>query len=122
MEKIINISGKNYQMKASALTQFSYKDFAGRSFLKDLQDLIKLKDKKNDSFSIDDLDEVSELLLKIAYILIKEADKEHNTNQAVDYEALLGSIDNLYDDEKWIYDVLELACTPISRQLQINKK
>ena len=37
MEKIIRISNKDYKMKASALTQFSYKNETGRSFLKDLQ-------------------------------------------------------------------------------------
>jgi len=121
MEKVITISNKNFQMKASALTQFSYKDFTGRSFLNDLRDLIKLKEKSKDSFDIEELDNVTELLLKIAYILVKESDKEHKTEQAVDYESFLGNIENLYDDEKWIYDVLELACTPISRQLQINK-
>ena len=120
MEKIITISDKNYQMKASALTQFSYKDFTGRSFLKDLQDLIKLKDNK-DELNVDSLDKVTELLLKIAYILVKEADSEHKTTQATDYNSFLGGISNLYDNEKWIYEVLELACTPISGQLQVNK-
>lgn len=121
MEKNITISGKNYQMKASALTQFSYKNFTGRSFLNDLRSLIKLKDKKEDSFVIDDLDEVTELILKIAFILVKESDKKNNTNQATDYDEFLGGIDNLYDEQTWIWEILELACTPISRQLQINK-
>lgn len=120
MEKVITISNKAYTMKASALTQFSYKNFTGRSFLKDLQDLTKLKQKEISN--VDDFDNVTELILKIAYILIKEADKEHNTNQIIDYEDLLSKIDNLFDDEKWIYEVIELACTPISRQLQINKQ
>lgn len=119
MEKVITIGSKNFNMKSSALTQFSYKNFTGRSFLKDLQDLTKLKDK--DLTSIDDLDDVTEMLLKIAYILVKEYDKEHSDSQIIDYEDLLSKIDNLYDDEKWIYDLLELACSPISRQLQINK-
>lgn len=121
MEKVITIANKNYQMKASALTQFSYKNFTGRSFLKDLQDLVKLDSEKKD-LGTEELDEVTELLLKISYILVKESDKEHNTNQVTDYDSFLSSIDNLYDDEKWIYEVLELACTPLSGQLQINKK
>lgn len=121
MEKVITISNKNYQMKASAITQFSYKNFTGRSFLQDLKDLTKLQKKKIDSFDVEELDNVTELLLKIAYILVKESDKEHNTQQAVDYDDFLSKIDSLYDDTSWIYDVLKLACTPISRQLQINK-
>ena len=32
-----------------------------------------------------------------------------------------GNIDNLYDDTFWISEVLELACSPLSRQLQRNK-
>lgn len=122
MEKIVNIAGKTFNMKASALTQFSYKDFTGRNFLKDLQDLTKLEGIKEDSISLNVLDDVSALILKIAYILIKEYDKEHSTNQVTDYESFLSSIDNLYDDVDWIYGVLELACTPISRQLQISKQ
>lgn len=117
MEKVITISNKNYKMKASALTQFSYKNFTGRSFLKDLQSMIDLKDKNSKSFNMEDLDSLTELLLQIAYILVKEADE----SQVTDYDSFLGGIDNLYDDEKWIYEILELACTPISRQLQINK-
>ena len=119
MEKVITISNKNFNMKASALTQFSYKNFTGRSFLKDLQGLTKLKSKNVSN--IDEFDNITELILKIVYILVKEYDTEHSSNQITDYENLLSKIDNLYDDEKWIYDVLELACTPISRQLQINK-
>ena len=117
MEKVITISNKNYKMKSSALTQFSYKDFTGRSFLNDLQELVKLKDQKKNSFDMEDLDNVTKLILNIAYILVKEAD----SSQAVDYNTFLSQIDNLYDDEKWIYEVLELACNPISGRLQINQ-
>lgn len=117
MEKVITISNKNYKMKASALTQFSYKDFTGKSFLEDIQSLIELKDKVKDISSVSDLDRITELLLKVAYIMAKEAKEE----KAQDYETFLSTIDNLYDNEQWIYEVLELACTPISGRLQINK-
>lgn len=117
MEKIIRISGKDYKMKASALTQFSYRDATGRSFLTDLQKLTELKDIGEDfNKNIDALDSVSELLLKMAYIMTKEADK----SQAINYEEFLGGIENLYDDTTWIQEVLELACSPLSRQLQNN--
>jgi len=119
MEKVITISNKNFSMKSSALTQFSYKDFTGRSFLNDLQDLTKMHDKKNPS--IDDLDNVTELILKIVFILIKEYDNKYNTNQITDYQDLLSQIDNLYDNTEWLYQVLELACSPISRQLQVTQ-
>lgn len=117
MEKIITISKKDYKMKASALTQFSYRDETGRSFLTDLQKLTELKGLGEDLVSnIDALDNVSELILKIAYIMTKEADKSQISN----YEEFLGGIDNLYDNTQWIQDVLELACSPLSRQLQNN--
>ena len=118
MEKIIRISTKDYKMKASALTQFSYKNETGRSFLTDLQKLTELKDLGNDTTkNIEALDEVSEVVLKIAYIMIKEADKTQVTN----YEEFLSGIENLYDNNTWFQEVLELACSPLSRQLQTNQ-
>lgn len=118
MEKIIRISTKDYKMKASALTQFSYRNETGRSFLTDLQKLTELKDIGEDfNKSIEALDNVSDLLLKMAYIMVREADK----NQVNNYEEFLGGIENLYDDTTWIQEVLELACSPLSRQLQTNK-
>ena len=118
MEKIIRISNKDYKMKASALTQFSYRDATGRSFLTDLQKLTELKDIGNDiAKNMDALDSVSELLLKMAFIMAKEADP----SQAMNYEDFLGNIESLYDDTKWIQDVLELACSPLSRQIQNNQ-
>ncbi len=117
MEKIIRISNKDYKMKASALTQFSYRNETGRSFLTDLQKLTELKDIGEDfNSNIDALDRVSDLLLKMAYIMTREADKSQITN----YEDFLGGIESLYDDTKWIQEVLELACSPLSRQIQNN--
>lgn len=113
MEKIITISNKDYKMKASALTQFSYKDETGRSFLNDLQRLTQL----NDNTDINAIDDISELVLKMAYIMTKEADK----NQVTSYEDFLGGIDDLFGSTEWLQQVLELACSPLSRQLQGNK-
>ena len=117
MEKIIRISNKDYKMKASALTQFSYRNETGRSFLNDLQKLTELKDIGEDfSSNIDALDNVSDLILKMAFIMTREADKTQVTN----YEEFLGGIESLFDDTSWIQEVLELACSPLSRQLQNN--
>ena len=113
MEKIITISGKDYKMKASALTQFSYKNETGRSFLTDLQALTKLKD----TTDINAIDDVSELVLRMAYIMAKEADK----SQATNYESFLSGIDDLFSNTDWLQQVLELACSPLSRQLQTNQ-
>ena len=118
MDKKIKIGEIEYSMKSSALTQFSYKDVTGRSFLKDVKKLIEMTQNKNE-FSIDNIeiiDDINNLLLPIAYVMIKEADK----TQVEDYDNFLSSIDNLYDDTDWIFNVILLACSPISRQLQVN--
>lgn len=112
MEKIITISNRDYRMKASALTQFSYKNETGRSFMQDLQSLVKL-----DKEDVSAIDNVIEIILKISYIMVKEYDK----TQVINYEEFLSGIDNLYDDIKWIQEVLELACSPLSRRLQNNQ-
>ena len=112
MEKIIRISNKDYKMKASALTQFSYRNETGRSFMKDLEKLTKIDGKE-----IDVIDDVSELVLKMAYIMAKEADKSQVTN----FEDFLSEIEDLYSDTNWLQEVLMLACSPLSRQLQTNQ-
>lgn len=113
MERIIRISNKDYKMKASALTQFSYRDETGRSFLNDLQKLTELKDNSD----VSALDNMTEVILKIAYIMVKEADK----SQVMNYDDFLGNIESLYDDSLWFQEVLELACSPLSGQLQTNQ-
>lgn len=124
MEKIITISDKNFSMKSSAITQFKYKDETGRSLIKDLTRLLEYKDiKKIEKIDIqkqvDILDEIEELLFKISYVMIKEYDSSHNSTQVIDYEDFLSNIDGL--DDKCYIPILELACNPLSRQLQKNK-
>lgn len=114
MERIIRISNKDYKMKASALTQFKYRDETGRSFLNDLEELTKLQDNAD----ITKVDDLVEVILKVAYTMIKQADK----NQALNYEDFLDGIDNLFDETQWIQEVLELACSPLSGQLQNTQK
>lgn len=115
MEKIIRIDTKDYKMKASAYTQFAYKNETGRSFLTDIQELAKYANA--DAFNIEKLNDISELLLKVAYVMIKEAD----SSQVGDYESFLKGIESLYDNIDWIEEVIILGCTPISRQLQNAK-
>ena len=114
MKKIINISGKDYTMQSSAYTQFAYIDLTGRSLLKDLQNLIKLRCKTKDDVELSDIDGVTELVLKISFVMIQEAD----STQVQDYKSFLKSIDDLYTDTSWIEEVILLACTPISGRLQ----
>ena len=110
MKKTIKISGKEYQMKASAYTQFKYKDETGRRMLKDLQELSKLQDASEEEL-IGGIDDLTEIVLKMAYVMIQEAD----ANQVKSYDEFLKSIDNLYDNTDWIGEIIELATSPISR-------
>ena len=114
MKKIINISGKDYTMQSSAYTQFAYKDLTGRSLLNDLQNLIKLKSKTKDNIELTDLDNITELILKISFVMIQEAD----STQVQDYKSFLKSIDDLYTNTSWIEEVILLGCTPLSGRLQ----
>lgn len=110
MKKVITISGKEYQMKSSAFTQFKYRDLTGRRMLKDLQDIAKLQDASQEDM-IEGIDDLTEIVLKMAYVMIEEAD----SSQVKSYEEFLKSIDNLYENTDWISEVIELATSPISR-------
>lgn len=110
MKKIVNISGKEYTIKSSAYTQFKYKDETGRKMLKDLQDLAKLQN-ANEEEMLECLDDLTEIILKMAYVMIEEAD----STQVKSYEEFLKSIDNIYEKTDWINDVVEVATSPISR-------
>lgn len=114
MEKKLKIGDREYTMKASAWTQFAYKDLTGRSFLTDVKGLVQYADKKITLEDIEVLDEISNLVLPMAFVMVKEYDPA----QAVDYKDFLQGIDNLYDNITWMQEVILLACSPISRQLQ----
>lgn len=111
--KIIKIAGNNFKMTSSAYTQFAYRNLTNRSFLSDIQKLVELQ--KKEDFKIEDLDQVIDLILEIAYVMINEADK----TQANTYEDFLKSLkEPLFDDKDWIMEVITLACLPLSGQLQ----
>lgn len=110
MKKIITISGKEYTMKSSAYTQFKYKNDTGRRMLQDLQELAKLQDASQDDM-INGLDDLTEIVLKMAYVMIEEAD----SSQVKGYDEFLKSIENLYENTDWISEVISLATSPISR-------
>jgi len=116
MKKIINIDGKEYEMKSSAYTQFAYKNLTGRSLLKDIQNIIGIADKIGDDMSL--IDDITEPLLDISYVMIQEA----NQDQVKTKEEFYKSIDSIYDNNEWIQEVITLAINPISRQLQNDNK
>lgn len=109
MKKIVNISGKEYTIKSSAYTQFKYKDTTGRKMLKDLQEIAKLQE-LNEEDMIDNIDDLTEIILKMAYVMIEEADSA----QVKGYDDFLKGIDNLYSNTEWINDIVAVATSPIS--------
>ena len=116
MKKIITIDGKEYTLKSSAFTQFAYKDMTGRSLLKDLQGMIQKVNKENIEQDMSALEEFIEPILDMTYIMLKEADEKQISSK----EEFLKNIECLYDDWKWIEEVILLAVNPLSRQLQAD--
>ena len=110
MRKIITISWKEYTMQSSAWTQFKYKNDTGRRMLQDLRDISKLQEADEDTM-LNGVDDLTEILLKMAYVMIEEADP----NQVKSYDDFLKSINSLYEDTNWINEVVELATSPLSR-------
>ena len=112
MKKIVKIDGKEYTMQSSAYTQFAYKNLTGRSLLSDIQHISNVADKIETDLSY--IDEITEPLLDIAFVMVQEADDKQVTNK----EEFIKGIESIYDDYSWINDVIALAINPISRQLQ----
>jgi hypothetical protein len=110
MKKIIKIGNTEYSMKASAYTQFKYKNDTGRKMLEDLQGLTKLQNKE-ESELIGSIEDLTEIVLRMAYIMIEEAD----ATQVKTFDDFLKGIDGLYDNTDWINQVTELATSPFSR-------
>ena len=112
MKKQVKIGEKEYFMKSSAYTQFKYKDDTGRSLLTDLK-AISNHDAEDIANNVDDL---LEMLLKMSYIMIQEADEK----QVGTYNEFLKELDGLFDENNWISEVLELAISPLSRGIQTH--
>lgn len=117
--KEITIGTKKFAMKSSAYTQFKYKDITGRTLIKDLTELGKKYEnfgeikEENAIDSLDDLDDFIMTALRIAYIMSMEAKSFNGT-----FEGFLMEIDNYLDNLDWIGEVVELAISPLSRNIQ----
>lgn len=123
MEKTIKIGSKEYKMSSSAYTQFKYKNDTGRSLMQDLaefetkyKDLLNIKEEDVNASMLGQVDEIIELVLRVAYIMAHENDK----NQAQTYEDFLKQIDDYYSDMTWLTEVVELATAPFQRRVQAN--
>ena len=120
--KEITIGAKTFNMKSSAYTQFKYKDITGKSLIKDLTDLAKKYEgfgeiKEEEALEkFDDLDEFIMTALRIAYIMSMEG-KSFNGS----FEMYLMEIDNYLEKLDWIGEVVELALSPLSRNIQTTQ-
>lgn len=120
--KEITIGTKKFNMKASAYTQFKYKDITGRSLIKDLTELGKKYEnfgdvKEEEALErYDDLDDFIMTALRIAYIMSMEGKSFNGA-----FENYLMEIDNYLDNTDWIGEVVELALSPLSRNIQTNQ-
>lgn len=115
MRKTITISGKEYNMKSSAYTQFKYKNETGRKLLEDIQKLTTLQEASQEDM-MSGIDDLLEIILRITYIMIEEAD----SSQVTSYEDFLKGLDGLLDNQEWLQEVITLAASPLSRGIQAN--
>ena len=122
MEKTIKIGNKSFNMSSSAYTQFKYKNDTGRSLMQDIADFqVKYKDLLNGNLdvSLDQIEDIVETLLRIAYIMTNECDK----NQATNFDEFLKKIDNYFSSIDWFNEVVELATSPFHRgNIQENQE
>ena len=114
MKKIIRIGNNDYSMQSSALTQFKYRDMTGRKLMQDINKIKDLREQNEDILAV--LDDFLEILLQITYVMIVESDAK----QVGSFEDFLKGIERLFDDVKWVDDVIDLAVTPISGGNQGN--
>lgn len=115
MIKTIKLGGKEYQMKASAYTQFAYKNETGRSFLNDISKLTSLAELNTDDISemLKQLEPVFDIILDASYIMINEA----NPNTFANREEFYKSVDSIIDADNVdsITEIITLALSPIYR-------
>lgn len=115
MKKTIKLCDKEYNIKSSAYTLFKYKNDTNRDLLKDIQSIGELQDVENQT---EKMGKLADVLLRITYTLIEEADK----TQVNSFEDFLKGLDGIFDDVEWINEVVQCAITPFSRgQIQTNE-
>lgn len=123
MEKTIKIGNKEFNMSSSAYTIVKYKNDTGRSLMQDLaefetkyKDLFNAKEDNINMNILGQVDEIMEMILRIAFIMTNEKDK----SQAQTFEDFLKQIDNYYEKLDWLNEVVELATSPFQRRVQAN--
>ena len=125
MVKTIKIGSKEYDMKSSAYTVFAYKDEMGRDLLADISyindkstEINKLPEEAQTGAWLNEITGVIEIALKLAYIMIKEQNKEFKP-----YKEWLQEVDAVTGEgNSWIQEVMELAISPFLGRIQSSQK
>lgn len=125
MVKRIRIGSTEYDMKSSAYTVFAYKDQMGRDLLADIStindkytEISKLPEEAQTGAWLNEITGVIEIALKLAYIMIKEQNKQFK-----EYDEWLKEIDAITGTgNSWIQEVMELAIAPFLGRIQSSQK
>ena len=122
MRKKINICGKDYDVNSSAYLMFLYKKTFGIGIMKDIQKLNeyslkeqeireKYKDLSNEEIDtkvsvelMGEIDEIYEIILKISYALIKNANFGFMT-----FDEWVQDMETIDLSGEWVSEVTELA-------------
>ncbi len=124
--KTITIDGKEYNIKCTAYTKFQYKQLFNRGIFQDIKVLnqmeitrektIKKAKEENPNITneeldslvgmavFEDLDDVIDVMLRIAYVEILTANPKFKS-----FEDFIKSIENIKINEAWVSEVTELA-------------
>ena len=121
MVKTITIGSKEYNLKSSAFTMFSYKNQTGRDFLQDInslndkvKEINKLPKEEQNSAWLNEFSSIMEIALKITHIMITEQDRTFKS-----YDEWLKELDNLMGEgNSWLQEVLEVGIAPFFGRIQ----
>lgn len=121
MVKTITIGNKEYNLKSSAFTMFSYKNQTGRDFLQDInslndkvKEINKLPKEEQNSAWLNEFSSIMEIALKLTHIMITEQDRTFKS-----YDEWLKELDNLMGEgNSWLQEVLEVGIAPFFGRIQ----
>ena len=121
MVKTVKIGDKEYNLKSSAFTMFSYKNETGRDLLQDLEylntrvlEISKLSKEEQNSAWLKEMTPLFEKGLRLAHIMILEQDKSFKS-----YEDWLKDLDSLFSDNmSWLSEVIEVGIAPFLGRIQ----
>ena len=117
MKKTIKIGNKEVEIKSSAFTMFSYQNKYGRDLLEDMM-LIKdkifgIKEQNNSDEQVRNIMPIIKIVFNLCYTMAEEADPSIK-----EQSEWLKEFDNIFEDNAWINDVIEVGMSPFRRTVQ----